>query len=65
MCETFKKCYSLINIDLSIYNSKNAIYINSLFNKCYSLSNIDLSIFNSQNVIKIKVGGELLSPQKK
>ena len=50
----FAKCYSLINIDLSNFNTQNITNMESMFNRCESLTNIDLSNFNTRNVIDMK-----------
>ncbi len=50
MNHMFIGCSSLINIDLSNYNTKNAINMSYMFSGCSSLKNIDLSSINTQNV---------------
>jgi len=49
----FHGCKSLVNIDLSNFNTQNVINIACMFNKCKSLININLSNFNTQNVKNI------------
>ena len=46
----FNACESLININLSNFNTKNVIDMSNMFFGCKSLTNIDLSNFNTQNV---------------
>ena len=46
----FYGCKSLINIDLSNFNTQKVINMDSMFYRCKSLTNIDLSNFNTQIV---------------
>ena len=46
----FYYCKSLINLNLSNFNTQNVINMNDMFCKCHSLTNINLSNFNTQNV---------------
>ena len=46
----FSECYSLTNIDLSNFNTKNIINMNNMFHGCNSLVNIKLSNLNTQNI---------------
>ena len=46
----FWGCSSLININLSNFNTQNVTDMNSMFYKCSSLTNINLSNLNTQNV---------------
>ena len=46
----FSGCKSLINIDLSNFNTQNVTDMSYMFSGCSSLTNIDLSNFNTQNV---------------
>ena len=46
----FYGCDSLMNIDLSNFNTQNANNMSYMFNGCNSLTNLDLSNFNKQNV---------------
>ena len=46
----FTECSSLINIDLSNFNTQNVTDMDSMFSGCSSLTNINLSNFNTQNV---------------
>ena len=46
----FFGCSSLVNINLSNFNTKNFINMTGMFAGCNSLLNIDLSTFNTQNV---------------
>ena len=46
----FYGCSSLINIDLSNFNTNNVTNMNRMFFGCSSLKNIDLSNFNTNNV---------------
>ena len=43
MSEMFSKCYNLINLDLSSFDTKNVTNINNMFYNCYYLTNINLS----------------------
>ena len=47
----FYDCNSLVDIDLSNFNSQNITKMDSMFFGCTSLININLSNFNTQNVI--------------
>ena len=47
----FSGCHSLININLSNFNTQKVTNTNGMFWYCSSLKNIDLSNFSSQNVI--------------
>ena len=47
----FCNCKSMVNIDLSNFNTQNVTVISGMFSGCSSLTNIDLSNFNTQNVI--------------
>ena len=49
----FSRCKSLININLSNFNTQNVENMSYIFNRCESLTNINLSNFNTQNVKKI------------
>ena len=46
----FCECSSLIDIDLSNFNTNNVTNMRYMFYKCFSLTNIDLSNFNTNNV---------------
>ena len=46
----FWDCESLININLSNFNTQNVTNMRGMFGYCESLTNIDLSNFNTQNV---------------
>ena len=46
----FCDCESLININLSNFNTKNVTNMERMFSSCKSLTNINLSNFNTQNV---------------
>ena len=46
----FYKCYSLVSLDLSNFNTQNVIDISCMFSGCRSLTNLNLSNFNTQNV---------------
>ena len=46
----FSECKSLININLSNFNTQKINNISYMFWGCYSLTNINLSNFNTQNV---------------
>ena len=50
----FYECYSLINIDLSNFNSENVKDMSYMFCECYSLENINLSNLNMKNVINMQ-----------
>ena len=47
MKEIFFECHSLINIDLSNFNTEKVIDMSYMFFDCFSLTNIDLSNFNT------------------
>ena len=51
MSYMFYGCKSLINIDLSNFNTKNVRNMSYMFYGCNSLTNIDLSNFNFINII--------------
>mgnify|MGYP002626851517 CR=1 FL=1 len=46
----FSECSSLININLSNFNTKNVKDMSMMFNGCSSLKNLDLISFDTQNV---------------
>ena len=46
----FNNCSSLININLSNFNTQKVTNMSDMFNNCSSLTNINLSNFNTQNV---------------
>ena len=46
----FYNCSSLINLNLSNFNTQNVIDMREMFYKCYSLINLNLSNFNTQHV---------------
>ena len=46
----FSNCSSLINIDLSNFNTQNVTNMSYIFSGCSSLKEINLSNFNAQNV---------------
>ena len=46
----FRGCSSLINIDLSNFNTNNVTNMGGMFDGCSSLTNIDLSNFNTNKV---------------
>ena len=50
----FCDCKSLINIDLSNFNTQNITNMKSMFYNCKSLTNLDLSNFNTQNVTDMR-----------
>ena len=47
----FSHCSSLINLNLSNFNTQNVTNMNSMFSHCSSLKDLNLSNFNTQNVI--------------
>ena len=46
----FSECSSLININLSNFNTNNVTNMSYMFSRCSSLTNINLSNFNTNNV---------------
>ena len=50
----FYSCESLIDLNLSNFNTQKVINMSYMFNECNSLTNINLSNFNIQNVTNIK-----------
>ena len=46
----FFHCYSLLNLNLSNFNTQKVTNMSDMFNNCSSLTNINLSNFNTQNV---------------
>ena len=50
MRNMFSRCSSLINLNLSNFNTQNVKDMDGLFSHCYSLVNLNLSNFNTQNV---------------
>ena len=50
ICYIFQGCNSLININLSYFNSSNVINMSNMFDGCSSLTNINFSNFNTDNV---------------
>ena len=49
----FGFCRSLVNINLSNYNTQKVTYMSGMFAGCSSLTNVNLSNFNTQNVISM------------
>ena len=49
-CYMFYDCSSLINLDLSNFNTQNVNDMSFMFSFCNSLISLDLSNFNTQNV---------------
>ena len=49
----FFECLSLINIDLSNFNTKNTIDMSCMVYECNSLTNINLFKFNTENVLNM------------
>ena len=49
----FYNCNSLIDLDLSHFNTKNVTNMSYMFASCTSLKNIDLTNINTQNVINM------------
>ena len=49
----FSDCFSLINLDLSNFNTQNATHMNGMFSNCSSLVNLNLSNFNTIKVISM------------
>ena len=50
----FCGCSSLINIDLSNFNTNNVTDMDAIFANCSSLTYIDLSNFNTNNAISMR-----------
>ena len=50
MNSMFYYCESLINLNLSNFNTQNVTNMNYMFSHCKSLTNLNLSNFNTQNV---------------
>ena len=50
----FLRCSSLININLSNFNTQNVINMKSMLSRCSSLKNIKISNFNTQNVTNME-----------
>ena len=48
MCYMFYKCSSIININLSSFETKKVITVRQMFSGCSSLTNINLSNFNTK-----------------
>ena len=48
----FYDCNNLKKINLSNFDTKNAVDMECMFSDCYNLTNIDLSNFDTKNVIK-------------
>ena len=46
----FFGCNSLINLNLSSFNTQNVFDMSRMFYGCNSLTNLNLSSFNTQNV---------------
>ena len=46
----FHSCSSLINLDLSNFNTQNVTEMGGMFCNCKSLISLDLSIFNTEKV---------------
>ena len=46
----FSECKKIINIDLSLLNTKNVVNMKNMFYHCENLSKIDLSLLNTTNV---------------
>ena len=54
LCNIFFSCESLINVDLSNFNSDNIITMSFMFYYCKSLRNINFSNFNTGKVITME-----------
>ena len=50
MSNMFCKCFSLISLNLSNFNTYNVKNMKNMFYKCYSLTYLDLSNFDTYNV---------------
>ena len=50
MSGMFKRCSSLISLDLSTFNTGSVTNMNSMFSGCSNLSSLDLSTFNTSRV---------------
>ena len=46
----FYGCHNMINVDLSLFSTKDATNMEYMFNECSNLTKIDLSSFNTLNV---------------
>ena len=53
MSYMFSKCCSLIEINLSNFNTNKVTNMYSMFNYCYSLKDINISNFSIKNVINM------------
>ena len=53
MSYMFYNCSSLIELDLSNFNTNNVINMSYIFFDCSSLKELNLSNFNTNNVINI------------
>ena len=51
MSNLFSFSYSLKNIDLSNFNTKNVTNMNNMFNQCNGLEKINLSNFNTAKLL--------------
>ena len=54
MNNIFVVCELLNEVNFSIFNTNNAIFMNHIFSSYFSLINIDLKKLNSINVFNIK-----------
>jgi len=50
MSSMFSRCESLMNLDVSNFNTSNVIYIRGMFDDCKSLMDLDVSHFDTGNV---------------
>ena len=57
MSNLFSFSYSLKNIDLSNFNTKNVTNMNNMFNQCNGLEKINLSNFNTAKVTDMEYIG--------
>ena len=53
--QMFYKCSNITNIDLSLFNSKNVIDMNSMFGLCHNLTSINLTNFDTKKVSKMQL----------
>ena len=52
--QMFARCYDIIELDLSCFNTKNVINMKEMFFECERLKTIDLSNFNTENVTNME-----------
>ena len=50
----FNQCFTLINLNISNFNTKKVTTLQSMFNLCTNLTILDLSYFNAEKVTTMR-----------